>query len=156
MLKGSLNSPGSVYFTAEDAEWRIALGNAFWWARLRGYFPRYRVSADGTEIVNIDDEDVELDPQLQFVIVLMATLNALEARLASTATNRRAKAGPVESEVSQLASVLVELIRQRRRELETIRDEIVASDGATAAYVLDGFLARQGGYACGATSYWLN
>mgnify|MGYP001605572143 CR=1 FL=1 len=38
-LKASVNPPGQEFIVATDPEWMTPAANAFWWARLRGFFP---------------------------------------------------------------------------------------------------------------------
>lgn len=131
-LRLSVNGPGGTLVAADDSDWVEALINAFWTARLRGYFKDYRV--DGDQIVNINDPDVEMPREVAQVIVVYAAVTVIEAKILSLPTSTRAKAGPAETETQRAASVLVELLRQKRAELEQIRDETVATDPAVASF----------------------
>jgi len=148
-LKASVNPPGQEFIVATDAEWLTAAANAFWWARLRGFFPEYRIDVDGELIVAIDDADEDMSRDLQQIIILAAALNAIEAKLLAMPTGVRAKAGPVESEVTRSASLLIELLKGKRKELADIKVEIIASGNATCVGVIDAVLSRQGAFCSG-------
>jgi hypothetical protein len=148
-LKASVNPPGQEFLVASDNEWRTAAANAFWWARLRGFFPEYRVDVDGEVITNTEDPTVDMPREQQQIIVLAAALNAIEAQLLAMPTSTRAKAGPVESETGRSAQVLTALLRNKRDELAAIKDELVGTSGATAVGVIDAVLAREGAFCSG-------
>ena len=148
-IKASVNPPGQEFIVATDAEWLTAAANAFWWARLRGFFPEYRIDIDGELIINTDDDTVDMPREIQQIIVLTAGLNAIEAKLFSMPTGNRAKAGPVESEVTRSASVLVELLRGKRKELADIKTQIIDTANATSVGVIDAVLSREGAFCSG-------
>jgi len=148
-LKASVNPPGQEFIVATDTEWRTAAANAFWWARLRGFFPDYRIDINGELIVNPEDPTDDMPREQQQIVVLAAALNAIEAKLLAMPTNSRARAGPVESETGRSAQVLVELLKGKRKELADIKDEIVASGNATGVGVIDAVLSRQGAFCSG-------
>lgn len=148
-LKASVNPPGQEFIVATDGEWQTAAANAFWWARLRGFFPEYRIDVDGELIVNTDDATVDMPREQQQIIVLAAALNSIEAKILAMPTGSRAKAGPVESETTRSASLLIELLKGKRKELADIRIEIIDTANATAVGVIDAVLSRQGAFCCG-------
>lgn len=148
-LKASVNPPGQEFIVATDAEWLTAAANAFWWARLRGFFPEYRIDVDGELIVNTYDNTLDMPREVQHIIVLAAALNAIEAKLLSMPTGVRSKAGPVESEVTRAASVLVELLRGKRKELADIKTQIIDTANATTVGVIDAVLSREGAFCSG-------
>lgn len=148
-IRATVNPPGQEFIIATDAEWMTAAANAFWWARLRGFFPEYRIDIDGELIVNTTDATLDMPREIQQIIVLTAGLNAIEAKLLAMPTGNRAKAGPIESEVTRSASLLIELLKGKRKELAEIRTDIVASGSATGVGVIDAVLSRQGAFCSG-------
>lgn len=155
-LKASVNPPGTDYFDATNPQWVAALGNAFWWARLQGYFTAYRLNADGDQIVPAvsGDGTPELPRELQQIIVLVAAMNTLESKVLSFATKKRVKAGPVESETQQDARPLLLLLQQRRQELEDIRVLLLGSRYHTMAGIVDLAIEREGQFMSGQAG-WL-
>ena len=131
----AVNGPGGSLVSDDDDDWAVAIANAFWTARLRGFFKSWRVDADNIEIVPVDPGSVEeFDREAGQVIVLFAAMNVLEAKLAGLATKQRAKAGPVESETQRSATLLTELLKARRRELDEIASELSGRGSALVAF----------------------
>lgn len=154
-LKVALNPPGRDLFDATNTEWVLRLANAFWSAHLEGHYSQYRIN-DNDEIVNLDEGGDDISRDMQQIVVLRATIDAIDARLTNLPHGRRSKAGPVETEVTMLASVLVELLRAKRKELLDLRDRLV--DGTTESvgvYVIDGVIARTQSLLSGCTA-WVN
>jgi hypothetical protein len=149
----SLFPPGQDSSGVSDATLISGLVNGFWEARLRKWFAGYRVNEEN-EIVAVDGGD-DLPEELHQLVVIHATLVALEAEIRSLKTMKRAKAGPVESETRRSPGELYKLIELKRAELADLRDSLLASSSTAAfVYVLDGVAARACAIAEGYTSWW--
>ena len=146
-LKASVNPPGTDFFTASTKQWTDALAAAFWWGRIRGFFPGYRVNSDMDQIVPVEgaEEFGEVESQ---VVVAIAALNSLEAKIGSLPTGTRYKAGSVEAETTRSAQVLAELLKTKRRELEELKDELSTSASGMVG-IIDAVLAREGSFMAG-------
>lgn len=153
VLKASLNPPGQEFYIATDDQWREALNAAFWWGRMRGFFVDYRADADRTEITNVVDPTEDMPMEVAQIIVAIAAVNSLEAKAFSLETKSVAEAGPVKVETQRAASVIVELLRIKRRELQDIREQLLASQYAVYACVIDAVLAREGAYMRGEAAW---
>ena len=155
-LSASVNVPGQEFIVAEEDDWVSQLANAFWWARLRGFFTGYRVN-DDFAIVPVDPADDDVDEGLTQVVVAFAAVLTLENMLLSLPTGERYKAGPVETETNRSAQVLVQLLKARRFELEDIKDDLTGANN-TNVHVIDTFISRTAmilegaGYGAG----WIN
>lgn len=149
-LQVQVNGPGGSFFDVADEDgWLDSLTNAFWTGRLRGFFPDYRIGADGDSVVNVNDVDLELDETLGQVIILYAAYGVLKAKLTELNTKTFAKAGPVESERQKSAQLLTELLKQTWQELEDIREEAESAGYSGVARFADLVLMRS-------NQYWVN
>lgn len=142
-LKVSLNAPGSSLFSAEDEEWVERLGTAFWDARLRAFFTAWRLDGND-DIVHVSDGE-DMPRETQQLVVIMASLSAIESKLLEMDTTFRAVSGDQEFEVRKSAEVLRELLKQKRADLENLRVMLVDKPAsATAVYAIDAVLSRVG------------
>jgi hypothetical protein len=108
-LKRAVAPPGefdTFYGEASEDELAASLCDAIAEAQLDGFF--------ATLVYDVDALTVEPDPTQpqQALIVLYAMTRIMSARIANLKSRTRYKAGPVEAETEQAASVLVELLRQ--------------------------------------------
>jgi hypothetical protein len=145
-LQASLNVPGDsapMFDFSDDETWIAALANGFWFARIRGFYTSYRVNTDGDQIVNITDASIDLPREDQQIIVIYAAMTAIENKILNLFTMTHDKAGPVETERQRSSSLLKEMLQQRRKELEDIRDQVVLAAGAgIRVQLVDAVLAR--------------
>lgn len=141
-LQRALNPPGLDLFPATtEAEWVGRLADAFWRARLAGFFVGYReVTGD---VLPIDSNSPDISRQDQEIIVAYARVNALQSRLVNLATTTRSKAGPVESETQRSAQVLVSMLKAANDELADIVDMVPQSPSQVA--FLDAVSVRTAG-----------
>jgi hypothetical protein len=111
-LVGEVNVPGSNAFPdAIDDDWLIKLRNAFWDVKLDGLIGANYVESDG-QITSTDASDPDLDRMLQQLIVLYAGISIVRNKLMVVNTLFRAKAGPVEYETQQAATVLTAVMNE--------------------------------------------
>lgn len=140
-LKREIQPPGSDLFAGvTPAEWTQYLADAFWEARLAGFMPGYRADAQG--IIDTDPPGgASLDRRWIALIVLYAGIRVLRNRILNTNTKFRAKAGPVEYEQENSATMLAEMLRQLRDTKAQILEDLLHSD-VTEVMILDAFSTR--------------
>lgn len=124
-LKAEVNSPGTDSFpNANDADWEIRLVNAFWDTVLDGIISGYTSDEDGN--ISPMSGTTELGRELQQLIVFYAGISIVRNTLRTLNASFRAKAGPVEYETTQAATVmreiLEELVRRRNIILQRLSD----------------------------------
>lgn len=145
VLQRALNPPGVDLFpSATEAEWVGRLSDAFWRARLAGFFPGHR-EADGE--VSPVGSGSDLSRTEQQIIVAYARVAALQNRILNLTTMSRSKAGPVETETQRSAQMLVEMLRQAAAELTEVAATVART--ATQARFLDGVAVRTAGVLAG-------
>lgn len=134
-----INPPGQDLFPdATDTELTDRLANAFWNARIDGMLPGY-VEAEGliTPITGTTD----MPRELQQVIVFMAAYNTIYLKLLNQRTGFRAKAGSVEYETQNSATVLKELADSLKQRYAILLGRL-SDMGLVPTYVIDSYLAR--------------
>lgn len=149
-LKVEVNPPGQDLFPDTlDAEWETRLANAFWNARLDGMLSTY-VESDGA--ISPVTGTTEMSRELQQVIVFLAGYAALMQRLSAIRTKLRAKAGPVEFETENSATVLHDQGMALRDRLNRILWRL-SDIGVVPDYVIDAVQARADSFASGIQSW---
>lgn len=149
-LKREVIPLGSDLFSGVDeGVWVGYLTDAFWEAKLDGFLAGYVVDPDGV-ITNEADPAVNLDQRYVALIVLYAGIRILRNRILNMNTGFRAKAGPVEFEQQNSATMLAEMLKQLRGTKDRILEELEESE-ATGVMVLDAFSTRLFGET---GSYW--
>lgn len=124
------------------------LADAFWEARLDGFMANYVADEDGV-ITNTTIGGADLDRRYVALVVLYAGIKVLRNRILNTSTSFRAKAGPVEFEQENSATMLAEMLKQLRATKDRILEEL-DEDTETAALVIDAFSVRL----FSSESYW--
>lgn len=120
-LRREVNPPGQELFP--DATNAILLGylsDSFWLGKLDGFYGGYSES-DGI-VINVTEGGDDLSRDWQQLIVFYAGMKIIENSLRNTNTLFRAKAGPVEYETQNSASLLrvhLEALYDRRDALIT-------------------------------------
>lgn len=97
-----------------------------------------------TVVVDLDSGDfaVDLTRPEQALVILYAMSRVVMARVANTKNRTRYKAGPVEAEEEQSATVLTELLRQIRDKKKELLDAAKAGNIATAFAIVDLYVAK--------------
>lgn len=142
-LKARVNPPGADLFpNATDDDWILRLTNAFWDARLNG-ITSFMVftEADGS-ITPLEDGDDDMSRTLQQLIVVYAAWRVVLAKYTDIKTQFRAKAGPVEYEKQQSATVLKAVLDALRTEIDQINDNL-SEYGGSDAIVFDALIERE-------------
>lgn len=138
-LKYEINVPGEdAYATTNSEEWVGRLGNGFWKGYLDGFFAGYTES-DG--IVTPRTGDTTFPRDFQQVVILYTAIEILSQRLLSMKTAFRAKAGPVEYEEQQAATLLKGLLDQAYARLLHVRDKMAESEEG-GFYAIDMYMTR--------------
>lgn len=120
------------------------LTDAFWEARLDGFFPKYRVDDEGiVEPEGFPREYVAL-------CVIYAGGRILRLRISNLEAEIQAVAGPVEFRLRQSVSVLKELLQQ----LERRKDQLLGALSATDAHLIDALTVRT--LSLGSYSGWVD
>lgn len=139
-LKREVVPLGSTLFDGvADDQWVGYLTDGFWEAKLDGFLPGYVADEDG--IVTNEVGGPDLDRRYVALIVLYAGIRILRNRILNMNTGFRAKAGPVEFEQQNSATMLAEMLKQLRATKDRILEELEAAD-ETSVMVLDAFSTR--------------
>jgi len=128
-LVASVVPPGAttaMFPSVDDDEdgWRLVLANAFWSARLQSYFTEYRLSAEYDEILTVVGDD-DMPDELQQLIVKVAAVEVVLAKMLEVQTKFRAKSGDNEFETEQSATVLKAILDALRADLAALKDQLV-------------------------------
>lgn len=138
-LKRAVIPLGSTLFsTVTPTMWTAYMSDAFWQARLDGFMLDYSADEDG--IVTNDTGGDELGREYVSLIVLYAGITVLYNKILNTNTGFRAKAGPVEFEQQNSATVLAEMLKQLREAKDRILEQVDGDE--TNALVLDALSVR--------------
>ena len=130
-----------------DDIWVGHLSDAFWEARLDGFMQGYVADEDG--VITPESGSTDLDRRFVALIVLYAGIRVLRNRILNMNTGFRAKAGPVEFEQQNSATMLAEMLKQLRSTKDRILEELDDFD-ATGVLYLDAFSTR----VLDSASYW--
>jgi hypothetical protein len=145
-LKREVSPPGSdIFASVRSSEWVGYLSDAFWEARLDGFLAGYQtdeagVGTDDIEIVPISPELPDLDRRGMALVILYAGVKVLRNRILNMNTQFRAKAGSVEFEQQNSATMLAEMLKQ----LKATKDRIIEAldTDSTDVVMLDVYSTR--------------
>lgn len=113
-LLREVNPPGVQEFTeASTTDFTGYLSDAFWEARLDGFLSEF-TEADGV-ITPLTDGGDEIDREETTLIIIYAGCKILRNKILNTNTTFRAKAGPVEFETQNSATMLVEVLKELQK-----------------------------------------
>jgi hypothetical protein len=148
-LKRVVTPLGSTMFDGvADDVWIGYLTDAFWEAKLDGFLLGY-TEEDGV----VSPESLtgpDLPRQYGALIVLYAGIRVLRNRILNMNTGFRAKAGPVEFEQQNSATMLAEMLKQLRATKDRILLALDEAALGTDVQVLDALSVRT----FDAASYW--
>jgi hypothetical protein len=140
-LQSEVDAPGEDSFPdASDDDWLSNLQSAFWEAVLDGVIdPGLFTESDG--VITPVSGSTEISRELQQLIVFYAGVRVVRNKIRNMNTVFRAKAGPVEYETQQAATVLKalldELVRKRNLILTRMSDL-----GGTSTFYVDSVIER--------------
>lgn len=143
-LKRELAVPGEFatqFPNTGDFDLIGSLGQGFAEAQLDGFF--------GSQVLNPQTNTIT--PPLSVaggqLVLIYASITILRAKLRTTATNTKYKAGPVEYDVSVSANVLTEELKvYADRKAALVQQAVRAARAGASVYVSDGYLIRSQGY----------
>lgn len=139
-LKREVTPLGSTMFdSVDDDAWVGYLADAFWEARLDGFMTGYVADDDG--VVTNESGSADLDRRYIALVVLYAGIRVLRNRILNMNTGFRAKAGPVEFEQQNSATMLAEMLKQLRATKDRILEDLETVD-QTSTMVLDALSTR--------------
>jgi hypothetical protein len=168
-LKREVMPPGADLFPdGTDDDFLGALTNAFWEIRLYGLVAGFEENAaarggpaqfsDGivTPLHAASGYDApsgwsstDMGRELQQLIVLWAGWKVVLARMGSLNTLFRARAGPVEYEVQNAASVLKTILDQLKAQINLVIHNLSSYGASTSAVVFDSIVERSYSQAVG-------
>lgn len=149
-LVAEVNVPGGDVFTgATEDDYLVRLQNAFWEATLDGLITGYTES-DG--VISPTSGTTDLGRDLQQLVIFYAGISIVRNHLRSLNTAFRAKAGPVEYETQQAATVLRDLLTELQKKRAIILERL-SETYATDTYYIDAVLARDAAFGAGDTSF---
>lgn len=121
-LKREVAPPGSTIFSAiSDSSWMNYLTDAFWEAKLDGFFVNFECDEDGI-VRNTSSATPDVSREMVQLIVLYAGVRVLRNKVLNTNTRFRAKSGDVEFEQETGALMLSEMLKQLKAQKATLLD----------------------------------
>jgi hypothetical protein len=120
-LLREVNPPGTNTFAdASSTEMTGYLSDAFWEARLDGFLSEWECDDDGIimPVVGVDGEDI--DRESTTLVIIYAGCKVLRNKILNMNTTFRAKAGPVEFETQNSATMLVEILKELQKTKDLI------------------------------------
>lgn len=150
-LQIEVNPPGQDNFPdATGDEWLNNLRNAFWEARLYGFWSGFS-EADG--LISEDANGDDLGRDQQQLIVLFAAARIIRNVLQNTNTMFRAQAGPVEFETQNSAQLLRDILKDIRSRVDLALAALGTLNDSTVTYI-DSLTAREDSIGDGNT-FWV-
>jgi hypothetical protein len=159
-VRVSVNPPGSDLFPdATDDSWIGALINSFWEIRRDGPldFTEGIVTPLGVDETYDDPTGyapTDMGRDYQQLVVLWTSWRTVLNRMGSLSTTFRAKAGPVEYETQNAATVLKSVLDALKQQLDAILGQL-RNVGADTTIVLDAMVERSYAQAVGET-WWVS
>lgn len=172
-LKREVNPPGSDLFPdATEDDWGGSLSDAFWEVRLYGFLVGFEENAAArggpAEFIEGIVTPIGVDPiyddptgfsatadlgrEMQQLIVLWAAWKVVLNRMGSLNTTFRTKAGPVEYETQNAATVLKAVLDALKGRIDLVLATVPQRAGAV---VFDAMIERSYSMAVGDT-WWVN
>lgn len=140
-LRREVTPPDSTLFAnVGDDVFTGYLADAFWEARLDGFLQAWTADEDGI-VTPVAPNTTEIPRDQVAAIIIYAGIRVLRNRILNTNTTFRAQAGPVEYEVQNSATMLVEMLKQ----LKAIKDRLLEDKtevGQTDTLYLDAVATR--------------
>jgi hypothetical protein len=147
-LLREVNPPGTNVFSSVSEDDMVGyLSDAFWEASLDGFVQDWTCDEDG-QIKPLEVGGEELPRSQVSLIVLYAGIRVLRNRILNMNTQFAAKAGPVEFEQQNSATMLVEQLKQLRATKERLLDKV--ESGVSLDMAVDALSVRTYSH----LSYW--
>jgi hypothetical protein len=138
-LQRAVAPPGefkSLFPSANDESLAGTLADGLAEAQLDGFLSKVGLDADAYST------DVDLTSAQQALVVLYARARIVTARLANLKNRTRYKAGPVEAETEQAASVLVQILKDTSDRKKALLDQARYGSGGTSFTMVDLYVSR--------------
>jgi hypothetical protein len=135
-LKAAMTPLGSAETSLEtvsDEEWTSRLNNAFWTAYNQGLLEGFTCNADG--IVTPISGTATFTRDLQQIVILYCAINEAENGFRQIKTRFKAKAGPVEYETEQSATVLKTIMDSLLSQKAIILDRLAVKNTIATVYI---------------------
>ncbi len=153
-MKAAVNPPGVDLFPdATDDDWLLREINAFWEARLSGLLEKFVVDDDGV-ITPIAASGADISREEVQLVIFFAAMETIYQRLGNLRTQFRAKAGPVEYETQQAATLLRDVLANLIARKNIIMTRLSDVGSSTTDYI-NAVTARTVALA-GGFDYWLS
>jgi hypothetical protein len=149
-LIAEVNAPGEdVFASAVEDDYLLRLQNAFWEATLDGIISGY-TETDG--VITPDSGTTDISRELQQLVIFYAGISIVRNHLRNLNTVFRAKAGPVEFETQNAATVLRDLLAELQKKRAIVLDRL-SETYSTDTYYIDAVAARDESFRYGDTSF---
>jgi|JI10StandDraft_1071094.scaffolds.fasta_scaffold397839_2 hypothetical protein len=141
-LEVTLSYPGqtATLEAVDPEEWLIRLRNAFWTAYLEGLITDYSCDDDGI-VSHVSNANETFSRDMQQIVVIYCGINVVQNQLMQIKTKFKAKAGPVEYETEQSASILKGLLDSYLKQKDLILDTL-ANQNLVSTYYVDAVRQR--------------
>jgi len=136
--------------TDTTIDWLGHLQDAFWEARLVGFFPDYTLTE---EYILPSTGSVDLGREWQQLVVLFAAARIVTNEMKALSTSLRAKAGPVEFESGSSALLLRDILSGIRSKIDLLVAKLGSLNVRTTAYI-DSLVDRHNSIALGDSYFW--
>jgi hypothetical protein len=138
-LKRAVAPPGeydALFPNSVDSEVRDLLADAVAECQFDGFLSTATLDVDAATVTP------DLTSGQQALVILYAMARHLSSRLSNLKTHTRFKAGTVEAETDQAASVLVELLKAANSRKKQALDDAKAGNLAAAFLMVDQYVAK--------------
>lgn len=141
-LRRAITPLGSTkYADVSDDVLDDYLTDAFWQGRLDGFYVGYTADDDGT-VEPLTPGDPEFNRAWVSLVTLYAAVAILANQILATNTRFSAKAGPVEFEQENSATVLAEMLKQLAAAKQRIIDQMLTNSNPSTVYLIDAYSVR--------------
>lgn len=141
-LIAQVSPPGQPLYTGvSEDDWLTYLLNGFYSAKLEGLLKGWDADEEG--LVRPEDRGSStLSREQQQIAVVFAAIDIVRNELRQLKTTFRAKAGPVEYETQQHATVLRGILDQLTAQKEVILERLSDLGFVGSTFYIDGYMAR--------------
>jgi hypothetical protein len=151
-LVAQVSIPGAPLYTGvAEADWLTYLLNGFYNAQLEGLLKDWKADEDGNVTPVSGDSTLSRDQQQ--IAVLYAALDIVRNELRQLKTTFRAKAGPVEYETQQQATVLKSILDQLSSQKAIVLERLADTGDVPETVYIDSYIARDQSINSGLTAW---
>lgn len=140
-LVAQVSPPGRPLYTGvAEADWIPYLLNGFYQAKLEGVLGEWQADEDGA--VTAKSGDRTMPRELQHIVVIYAGIDIVRNELRQLKSVFKAKAGPVQYETQQHATVLRAILDSLLDQKQLVLERLVDQGIGGMAFVIDSVIAR--------------